>query len=404
MNKLYNHYSPTLSELDLKMIKSVPPGGNWKNIPLSVPSKRLEQIREGFKAGKGSRSTYYGRLDPKKPAYTISTYFNRPGNGCFVHYDYPKQHRMISQREAARLQSFPDDFEFIGSKTAINKQIGNAVPPLFAYQIASLTNEKGYYIDLFSGAGGLSKGFDWAGWQQIVGSDIDRYALETYKRNLRGEVILGDITDPTIYEKIVTVAKSKLTHLDQNSPFVVLGGPPCQGFSTAGNKRSMQDERNHLFVTYSNILKDLQPDAFLFENVMGLKSMEGGQVLKLVHDTLESAGYDLEIWEIAMDEYGIPQKRKRIMLVGKKNSSFSFLKPSKKTSITTDTNMFTSLKPPISVESAIGDLPSLEVNEDGSGKPYGSNPTNDYQKLMRGLILPSEYIDNLILESNVECI
>src|ERR1043165_3606815 len=109
-----NHFSAKLSDLDLRMVREIPPGGNWKNIPVSVPSKRLEQIRQGFKEGKGSRSTYYGRLSPSKPSYTISTYVNRPGNGCFVHYD-PKQQRVISQREAARLQTFPDDFAFTGS-------------------------------------------------------------------------------------------------------------------------------------------------------------------------------------------------------------------------------------------------------------------------------------------------
>jgi DNA (cytosine-5)-methyltransferase 1 len=130
-----NHYSAKLSALDVRMVKNVPPGGNWKNIPTSIPSKRLEQIRIGFENGSGSRSTYYGRLLPNKPAYTISTYFNRPGNGCFIHYA-TDQHRLISQREAARLQSFPDDFIFEGAVTSQYRQIGNAVPWPLAYHVA----------------------------------------------------------------------------------------------------------------------------------------------------------------------------------------------------------------------------------------------------------------------------
>ena len=111
-----NHYSARLSELDLAMAIHIPPGGNWKNIPTSIPSQRLAQIRESYAKGGGSRSTYYGRLRPDAPAYTINTYFGRPGNGCHLHYDYAGgQHRVISQREAARLQSFPDDFVFLGS-------------------------------------------------------------------------------------------------------------------------------------------------------------------------------------------------------------------------------------------------------------------------------------------------
>jgi Alw26I/Eco31I/Esp3I family type II restriction m6 adenine DNA methyltransferase len=79
-----NHYSGNLSNLDKLIVNAVPPGGNWKNIPESVPSQRLKQIREGYAAGEGSRSTYYGRLSPNAPSYTINTYFSRPGNGCHI--------------------------------------------------------------------------------------------------------------------------------------------------------------------------------------------------------------------------------------------------------------------------------------------------------------------------------
>src|ERR1019366_7782858 len=117
--RIPNHYSAKLSKLDLEVAVAVPPGGNWKNIPVHVPSQRLEQIRVSFAAGEGSRSTYYGRLRPDAPSYTISTYFSRPGNGCHLHYD-DGQDRVLSQREAARLQSFPDSFVFQGSKNSIN--------------------------------------------------------------------------------------------------------------------------------------------------------------------------------------------------------------------------------------------------------------------------------------------
>ena len=79
-----NHIAPSLSELDMVGISYVPEGGNWKSIPESVPSKRLDQIRRSYAEGKGSRSTYYGRLTRDMPAYTISTNFNRPG--CRVQY------------------------------------------------------------------------------------------------------------------------------------------------------------------------------------------------------------------------------------------------------------------------------------------------------------------------------
>src|SRR3989344_3949287 len=96
---LYNHVTYPLSENDLKMVVAIPEGGNWKHIPHHIPSKRLEQIRK----------TVYGRLSWNKPSYTITTYFNRPGNGTYIH---PKDDRVISAREAARLQSFPDNYIF----------------------------------------------------------------------------------------------------------------------------------------------------------------------------------------------------------------------------------------------------------------------------------------------------
>ena len=192
--RIPNHYSAKLSKLDLDVAIAVPPGGNWKNIPHAVPSKRLEQIRVSFAAGEGSRSTYYGRLHPARPAYTINTYFNRPGNGCHLHYDYAGgQHRVLSEREAARLQSFPDRFAFVGAHLSVQKQIGNAVPPLLAFQIARTLPVVGQYVDLFSGAGGLSLGFRWAGWEPIVANDIDNNFLETYRRNIHPVAVTGDI-------------------------------------------------------------------------------------------------------------------------------------------------------------------------------------------------------------------
>ena len=132
-----NHFSATLSNLDLQMVRSIPEGGNWKNIPESIPSKRLQQIRASYERGEGSRSTYYGRLRRDKPSYTINTYFNRPGNGCHIHYS---QNRVLSQREAARLQSFPDTHKFYGPKGSVNKQIGNAVPPPLALTNAAVVS------------------------------------------------------------------------------------------------------------------------------------------------------------------------------------------------------------------------------------------------------------------------
>lgn len=372
---IHNHYSPKLSALDLLMAAHVSPGGNWKSIPVSVPSKRLEQIRESFAAGEGSRSTYYGRLIAKKPAYTVSTYFNRPGNGCFLHYDYEGgQHRTISQREAARLQSFPDKFRFIGSRAAVNKQIGNAVPPLLACRLALSFTERGSFIDLFCGAGGLSLGFEWAGWSHVVANDIEKTFLETYRSNIRGETVLGDINSNSVVEAIVEASKRD----KRNGPMIVIGGPPCQGFSTAGNRRTMDDGRNHLFKGYVQILKSVSADAFIFENVLGLLNMAGGMVLNEIKLALSEAGYIVAQFVVDASQFGVPQRRKRVVIVGTRDE------------IKFDTHRFDCVRglsfkqsKVWSAQEALDDLPSISAGQDGSGLDYRTIPQNDYQRFAR---------------------
>lgn len=124
-----DHVTPNLSELDKQIIKYVPVGGNYMNVPDYVPSKRIQKFKET-----GGRTTCYGRLIPDKPSYTINTHFNRPNVGCNIHY---AEKRLITVREALRLQSFPDDYE-IDSKTKRGKHtvVGNAVPPILASHIA----------------------------------------------------------------------------------------------------------------------------------------------------------------------------------------------------------------------------------------------------------------------------
>lgn len=307
-----NHIAAKLSDLDMRMVLSVPEGGNWKSIPTSIPSKRLEQIRESYSRGEGSRSTYYGRLRRSAPAYTISTYFNRPGNGCHIHYE---QHRVLSLREAARLQSFPDSFHFQGSHSAVSTQIGNAVPPLLAYQIAKTLGTPGLFIDLFAGAGGMGLGFKLAGWKPVVANDIQPTFLSTYARNIHGNVLVGSISNAEVFNQLVKSAQE--ARLD-GRPLWVLGGPPCQGFSTAGNQRSMDDPRNHLAWDYVRFLKKVRPDGFVFENVMGLLNMEGGKVFAAMRDAFSVVMPMVTAATLSAEMYAIPQRRKRVILVGSK--------------------------------------------------------------------------------------
>jgi DNA (cytosine-5)-methyltransferase 1 len=379
-----NHIAPRLSKLDLMYACAVPPGGNWKDIPKSVPSQRLKQIRESYARGEGSRSTYYGRLLSTAPAYTISTYFGRPGNGCHLHFD-AEQDRTLSYREAARLQSFPDSFVFSGPNTAISKQIGNAVPPLLAYWLAKAFGKPGILIDLFAGAGGLSLGFHWAGWKSVVASDIDAHAMATFAKNIHERVLIGDIRAPDVRSGIIKLATASAS---KKVPRVLVGGPPCQGFSTAGNRRSKTDDRNHLFRDYCALVDAIAPDAFLFENVTGILNMDGGSVFKEVVGELKKVATEVRVWRVSADEYGVPQRRKRVIIVGFRTRKPFQLAPGPLS------HEFLGGSP-ISVGEALGDLPSLGAGEDGSNFRYRAAPRTAYQRLMRGAIDASTFVETL---------
>lgn len=391
-SKIPNHLVSKLSELDMAIIRSVPPGGNWKNIPENIPSQRIAQIRESYSKGEGSRSTYYGRLLSNKPSYTINTYFNRPGNGCHIHYD---QDRVLSQREAARLQSFPDDFVFLGSQSAINTQIGNAVPPLLGFQIAKqlikAIGKPGIFVDLFSGAGGLGLGFKWAGWKPIIANDIESQFLETYSRNVHNAVLPGSITDRDIFIKLVNIALMAKEKYPKQ-PFWVLGGPPCQGFSTAGNKRTMKDERNSLFLNYKEFLEEVKPDGFVFENVAGLQNMEKGKVFQRVQQAFKSVMPSLTCWVVNSENFAIPQRRKRVILIGNNEPNFQIEPLIPLTSLNQTNGLYEVTKPCVSVADAISDLPQLGPGQDGSCLQYLSKPKTIYQKLMRDIITADEYL------------
>lgn len=388
-----NHISSRISELDLQVAKSVPPGGNWKNVPTDIPLARLDTIRRGFAEGKGSRSTYYGRLHPDRPAYTINTWFTRPGNGCHLHYDF-SQHRTLSLREAARLQSFPDSFVFQGPRTSIAKQIGNAVPPLLAYQLASsLPVREGLFIDLFSGAGGLGLGFTWAGWTPMVASDIDARFLETHAANIDCPAIHGDLRDPAVADSIVDAAR-RMRAADPGRSLWVLGGPPCQGFSTAGKRRSMADDRNHLFRDYAALVKRIAPDGFIFENVMGLLNMEKGAVFKMVRESLAECMPFVDHFVLKSEEYGVPQRRTRVIIVG--HGTLKTPKPPPRiTSMADEADLFGQFAPAVSVGEALSDLPPLGNGEDGEHLSYLGDPATPFQRLMRGDLQPCEYIEGL---------
>lgn len=366
-----NHTTYSLSKNDLRMVKSVPPGGNWKNIPLDIPSKRLEQIRVS-----GGRTTLYGRLSFEKPSYTITTYFNRPGNGTYIH---PIHDRVITAREAARFQSFPDDYIFQGSKGSLCKQIGNAVPPLLAFSIATQIKKRTKtknLLDLFCGAGGLSLGFGWAGYNIVVANDNFKQACETYRVNHKDTLLIeGDITDKKIQDEV-------LKHAKKGKVDIVVGGPPCQGFSNAG-KRMIDDPRNFLYKEFVTIVKKLKPKVFVLENVEGIMTSNDGKTYEEIKSNFKELGYNVAGHKLHAVKFGVPQKRKRVVIIGTLKGDPETFFP--KELIGDEKNY-------VSVKNAIGDLFEIEVVGHTDVVKLPNKTSHFFQKFVRGLISPKEYI------------
>lgn len=168
------------------------------------------------------------------------------------------------------------------------------------------------YVDLFCGAGGLSKGLEMAGLRGICGLDWFDEAGMTYSRNFDHPFINGDIKKPEIKEKFYSTVREQLN----NEPLgVVAGGFPCQGFSMAGN-RIVDDPRNSLYLELIEIVKNLQPKFVICENVKGLRSMLGGAVEKQIIEDFRAIGYEINVTTLCAADYYTPQTRERVIFIG----------------------------------------------------------------------------------------
>ena len=171
------------------------------------------------------------------------------------------------------------------------------------------------FIDLFCGAGGLSKGLEMAGLHGICGCDFFPEAVATYRRNFRHPCIQGDITKQETKNLLYSTIAEKLSKCGRDSVDIVAGGFPCQGFSMAGN-RVVDDPRNSLYRELVEIVKTLQPKFVVCENVKGLRSMLGGKVEEKILSDFKSIGYDVNVAVLCAADYYTPQKRERVIFIG----------------------------------------------------------------------------------------
>lgn len=204
--------------------------------------------------------------------------------------------------------------------------------------------EKIKYIDLFSGAGGMSLGFDKANFENVLAVEYDSCYADTYKYNFPDHnVRVGDIKE---------ISNDEIRKLVKNRKIdVIIGGPPCQGFSLAGNigRNFIDDERNHLFKEFVRFVDVIRPKVFVMENVAALKTHNNGKTIKEIVAEFEKLGYSVKYQVLNAAEYGVPQQRRRIFVIGTQwENNFKFPKKSKEV---------------ITIKDAIADLPRLKSGE-----------------------------------------
>jgi DNA (cytosine-5)-methyltransferase 1 len=314
------------------------------------------------------------------PAYTINTYFSRIGNGCFIH---PTQPRLISLREGARLQSFPDSTRFLGPRRAQYEQVGNAVPPLLAYAVAR-TLKPGAAVDLFCGAGGLSAGFELAGSKTVYAVDGSKHACTTFNESHGGKDIANvmDLSSSKARRDIIRLVRART----DGSVDLLLAGPPCQGFSTAG-KRRHGDSRSQLLWTPFEFARALKPSVLVLENVQGILSIANRSLPGRIASEMTQLGLTPHMCVLRAEEYGVPQRRTRVFFVGVRKETWSAPEP-----ISSRTPESDDLPPPVCVEEAIGDLPPLEPNSGAEVVRLRRRSRSHFQRFVRGEVDVDTYL------------
>lgn len=216
-------------------------------------------------------------------------------------------------------------------------------------------------IDLFAGVGGLSLGFEQCGFDVVLANEYEPSIANAYKENhINTEVLVGDITQ---LDLDATFGKFK-GNID-----VVIGGPPCQGFSQKGQRKTIHDPRNFLFKYYVKVVELVKPKYFVMENVPNLLSAEDGFFRKEIEELFNSLGYQLTMGVLNASDYGVPQNRRRAVIIGKRGSAAPNL-PTPKRNIVT-------------IWDAISDLAYLESGEGEEVQEYKYEPQSAYQSMLR---------------------
>lgn len=232
-------------------------------------------------------------------------------------------------------------------------------------------------IDLFCGVGGLSYGFAHdSNFEIVAANEILPNMAKAYSLNHPSVRVYAEDVKDFNAKKIERDLGIKPNEID-----IIIGGPPCQAYSTVG-KRSIDDPRGKLFQEYYRVLKEFDPKLFLFENVKGLLSIQDGKLLKTIISNFESLGYKVQCKLLNAADYGAPQIRERVVIIGSKlKTDFRYPDPTHYNPEEKLDLFNKELKPYLTLEEAIGDLPLIKSNEERFEYSFG--PQNDFQKIMR---------------------
>lgn len=227
-------------------------------------------------------------------------------------------------------------------------------------------------ISLFCGAGGCSLGFKQAGYSILYANDKNVAAVETYKKNFPEAICSHEDIDNLNFDEIMTGTGLQPGDLD-----ILIGGPPCQGFSTAGT-RFWDDPRNHLLRSYVKALEILNPKWFIMENVEGLLTSNKGKYVFEAASAFIELGYDIRIEKIYSQEYGVPQRRKRVLIVGNRiGYNFKMPEPTLKVSGQIFRNS------DVTISHAIDSLPVATKDKSKVLKPVETTSVDDFDLLLR---------------------
>jgi len=217
-------------------------------------------------------------------------------------------------------------------------------------------------MDLFAGVGGLSLGFQQVGFEIVFANEYDKSIAEAYKFNHPNtEVLVEDITKID-FDKVFFKYRGKID--------IIVGGPPCQGFSQKGQRKTINDERNFLFKYYVKTVEYIKPKYFVMENVPNLLTAEKGFFKKEIEDLFAKLGYSLKLGVLDASDYGVPQNRKRAVIIGKYNGKAPELPQPQNNKV--------------SIWEAISDLAFLSSGDGEEVQDYRIDSESDYQKEIRG--------------------